>query len=479
MTDVALNYIGGEWIDSGDHRPSFDPATGQEIGRYAHAGRTDVHAAIDAARDSFRSSEWRHDRRLRARVLNAFADLVEEESDALIEILALNNGKIVPEATFELSMVPSKLRWWAAMALTDHGRALEVGRGTTSMVVREPVGVAGIIVPFNSPIILAVRSLGPALAAGTTAVLKFPEETAMANARFFETMAKIDGLPPGVINAVTTDVASGSLLVESPDVPVISFTGSTATGRAIATEGAQRLKRFSLELGGKTPMVVFDSADIDAAVPVLTKAITTFAGQFCMAGSRLLVQRGVADRMRDLMTASLAKVRIGPAQEPLSEMGPMISPANVRRVDAVVEEAIEAGAVPLVRGGASQDPRLAGGAFYHPTLLEVTDQSLPIIQRETFGPVLTLQVFDTEEEAVALANDSDYGLAASVWTSDVDQPLRVARQLEAGTVWINAWAVVHDEFEEGGYKQSGLGRLNGLAAVEDFIEYKHIAFGGH
>lgn len=478
---VALNLVDGEWVDTGDHRPCVDPATGRVVGTYAWADRALTERAIASARRAFAETPWRTDRRLRHRVLNSMADLVDAHRDELIELLCLTNGKIVPEATFEVSMVAPKLRWWAAMALTDHGRAADMGHGRTSLVLREPVGVAGVIVPFNSPVILAIRSLGPALAAGTTAIVKMPEETALVNSLLLRILSQADGLPAGVLNGVNAGADSGEAIVESPHVPVISFTGSTDTGRRIAEAGARHLKRCSLELGGKSPMIVFETADLAAAAPVLTKAVTVFAGQFCMAGSRVLVHRSRAAELRELLSTHLAAVRVGPASDPSSDMGPLINRANVDRVDAVVAQAITDGATVLVRGGRPDGPELATGAFYRPVLLEVTDQSSSIVQRETFGPVLTLQTFDTEDEAIALANDSDYGLAASVWSGDVDQPLRVARQLEAGTVWVNDWAVVHDEFEEGGYKQSGLGRLNGLAALEDFVEYKHIAISerGH
>jgi betaine-aldehyde dehydrogenase len=234
------------------------------------------------------------------------------------------------------------------------------------------------------------------------------------------------------------------------------------------------LKRFGLELGGKTPMLVFDDADLDAALPTIAKALTVFAGQFCMTGSRLLVQSGIVDEVRQRLAERLTNVRVGLASDSTSEMGPMINKANVERVNRIVEDAIRAGAEPIVRGGPVTDGPLARGAFYRPTLLEVTDSRLPIVQEEVFGPVLTMQVFDLEAEAVALANDSEYGLAAGVWTRDADRPLRVARELQAGTVWVNDWAIIRDEFEEGGYKQSGRGRLRGLAALDDFLEYKHI-----
>lgn len=473
---AALNWIDGEWVDSGLYRDSIDPATSAVIGRYADAGRSEAEQAIGAACRALQATAWRHDRALRARVLNELADAFERDADTLVDMLCAENGKVRAEAAFEVGMVPAKLRYYAGLTVTEYGRAAEPRPGRLSLVLREPMGVAGIIVPWNSPVVLMVRSLAPALAAGCTAVIKMPGQTALTNALVARIMARAPSLPRGVVNLFSESGAEGSrALVESPHVPVISFTGSSATARAISAAGARHLKRFGLELGGKTPMIVFDDASLDAALPVLEKALTVFAGQFCMTGSRLLVQRGVADALRQRLAERLAAVRVGPAAEAASQMGPLIDKANVARVDGMVEAAIADGARVLVRGGPVSEGPLARGAFYRPTLLEVDDPGMEIVQKEVFGPVLTLQVFDTEAEAVALANHSEYGLAASVWTRDVDRALRMGRALEAGTVWINDWASVYDEFEEGGYKQSGLGRLNGVAAIDDFVEYKHIA----
>lgn len=479
MTQAALrasNWIAGRIDEVGTSRESIDPATYAVIGTYPDNGLAAAKAAVAAASTAFRDTQWAVDHELRARVLEQMAQAFVRNRQRLLDVLMLENGKVAFEAAFEIDMVPSKLRYAAAAALTESGRALTPKPGRVSIVLRQPMGVAAVIAPWNSPVVLTIRSLAPALAAGCTAVIKLPGQVAQTASVMAEVMAEAKDLPPGVVNLFFESGPEGSAyLCETPDVPVVSFTGSTRTGRAIGATGAVRMKRFGMELGGKTPMIVFDDADVATALPVLEKALTIFAGQFCMTGSRLLVQDGVYEAVRDGLAERLRAVKPGPASDAASDMGPLIDRANVARVDKVVEDALASGATAVVRGGPFTEGALANGAFFAPALLEVADNALPIIQQETFGPVLTIQRFSDEAEAIRLANDNEYGLSASVWTRDVDRSLRVAQAIYAGSVWINDWAQVFDGTEEGGFKQSGLGRLNGLASFDDFIEYKHIA----
>ena len=472
----ARHWIDGGWVEGGAVAESVDPATGSAIGHYALAGVAEAEAVVNAVKATFTRTSWEDARRLRARMLNRLAELFEARTEDLMRLLGRENGKVAAHARLDVGIVPDTLRFNAALALIEAGRAAERVPGQLSVMLRQPAGVAGFIVPWNSPVALVVRSLAPALAAGCTAAVMLPAQTAQVNAFIAEIIVDAEELPRGVVKLITGGREAGNALVVSPDVPVISFTASTATGRDIAANAAARVKRLGLELGGKTPMIVFDDADLGAVVPVLVDALTLCAGQFCMTGSRLLVQHGIADRLRDALAARLEAVRVGPAADSASEMGPLIDQANVRRVDRMVEEAIAAGARAVVRGGPAAEGVLAQGAVFRPTLLEVVDPALPVVQQEVFEPVLTLQRFGTEAEAVSLANGTEYGLAVSVWSRDADRPLRIAWMLDAGTVWINGWAALSDRFEEDGFEQSGQGWMRGLAVLDDFLEYKHVAF---
>jgi acyl-CoA reductase-like NAD-dependent aldehyde dehydrogenase len=301
-----------------------------------------------------------------------------------------------------------------------------------------------------------------------------PGQTALVANLVSQIIAEVTSLPRGVVNIFTESGNTGApFLVASPDVQVISYTGSTTVGRLVAAAGAATLKRMNLELGGKTPMIVFDDADLDTAIPLLAAGITTFAGEFCMTGSRILVQRGVADEVRTRLAAILENVRVGDGLDPGTDMGPLIGKADVTRVDGMVQVAL-AYAKPIVRGGPATDGALAAGAFYRPALLEVEDVDSDIVQKEVFGPVATFEVFDTETDAIALANATEYGLAAGIFTSSINISRRVSREIHAGTVWTNTWAAINDGFAEGGYKQSGIGRLRGSLAITEFQEAKTV-----
>jgi betaine-aldehyde dehydrogenase len=475
LSKAIGHWIGGEWTSDGEPRNSIDPATGAVIATYFDGTAATAQAGIDAANSAFRNSGWHNDSYLRATALSRLADAFEQHLEGVIATLCSENGKVRYEATFEASLIPRAFRFAAGLAMHNFGRVMETRPGKQSMSIREPIGVAGLIIPWNSPAYLCVRALAPAMAAGCASVVKMPHLAAQTSAMLCKIIETIDEIPAGIVNFFVESGAEGAkLLVDSPDVPVISFTGSTQTGRAIAQAGAKHLKRVGLELGGKTPHLIFDDADIESVLPVLEKSCTVFAGQFCMTGSRILVQRGIAAQVRDRLAERFRAVRVGPATSSDSDMGPLIDKAAVARVDLAVESAIAAGARPIVRGGIPSDEALAKGAYYLPTLLELDDQTLPIARDETFGPVQTLLAFDTEAEAVALANDSEYGLSACVWSRDIDRPIRVARKLHAGLISINSWANISVEFEEGGFKSSGAGRLGGLASIEEFLEYKQI-----
>ncbi|WP_245285182.1 aldehyde dehydrogenase family protein [Bradyrhizobium sp. WSM3983] len=472
----ARHWIGGKWREIGSQMSSCDPATGKSIGVFFDGGGEAAKAAIEAARAAFEANDvWRMDGTLRAAALARLAEAFAERRDELSQIICLENGKLKYEAEREISGLIRLLRYTMGLSTQTHGRVLDSAPGKQAMCLRQPVGVAGLIVPWNAPSYLSIRAIAPALAAGCSTVVKFPAQSAQTADLLAHIFDSVKDIPSGFVNMfVEAGSAGAQLLVQSPVVRVINFTGSTRIGIEVARAAAVHLKRVGLELGGKTPNIIFADADIDAALPILEKSVTTFAGQFCMTGSRILVQQTIAKDVASRLGARLSAAKPGPASDPSSDMGPMIDRANVVRVDQMVEQAIAAGAKVIVRGGPAVEPSLRDGAFYHPTMLEVTDSSLSIVQEEIFGPVLTLQTFDTEEEAIALANDNPFGLSASIWTRDASRSLRLSRRLDAGLISINSWANLAMEMEEGGFKNSGSGRLGGIASLDDFLEYKQI-----
>jgi betaine-aldehyde dehydrogenase len=474
MSEIAEHWIDGEWTGSGTVSESVNPATGAVLGRWADGGEAEARAAIAAARRAFDTSPWSRDRSLRHRALNEMADRFDAHAEELGTMVTKENGKKIAEGLFEGSSPGPTLRHNAAMALTDTGIAAEVAPGQWFSTYAEPAGVVGVIVPWNSPVALLIRSLAPALSAGNTVAVKMPGQTALVANLVSQIIAEVTSLPRGVVNIFTESGNTGAPhLVASPDVQVISYTGSTTVGRLVAADGAATLKRMNLELGGKTPMIVFDDADLDAAVPLLAAGITTFAGEFCMTGSRILVQRGVADQVRTRLAGLLENVRVGDGLDPGTEMGPLIDKADVARVEGVVQAAL-AYAKPVVRGGPATDRALAAGAFYRPALLEVEDVNTDLVQKEVFGPVATFEVFDTETDAIARANATEYGLAAGIFTRSINTSRRVSREIKAGTVWTNTWGAINDGFAEGGYKQSGIGRLRGPLSITEFQEAKTV-----
>lgn len=474
-TKFGMHWIDGKFLTSGIDRAAFNPANGEQIGCYVDGGAAEAERAIQAAHRAFQETEWRSDSARRSTALSRLADGFERRADELVALISLENGKIAAEARFEVGMIEKTLRFQAGLAMQTFGRVLEAKPGSMSMVLREPIGVAGHIIPWNSPAVLFIRSLAPGLAAGTTAVIKMPSQSALVATLMAEIISEVRAIPKGAVNIFTESGAEGAKhLVTSPLVPAISFTGSTTTGRAIAQASAANFKRLGLELGGKSPHLIFDDADLVAALPKIEKSLTVFAGQFCMTAGRLLVQRKIAASLRQGLAARLEAVKVGPASDPTSEMGPLIDKRSVERVDQMVQQAIAVGAKVIVRGGPITNGPLADGAFYRPTLLEIEDPKMRIAQEEVFGPVQTLQIFDDERQAVELANDSVYGLSASIWSRDPDRSIRVARQLETGLVSINDWINFGVQFEIGGVKHSGLGRLGGLGSLDGFLEYKQI-----
>ncbi|MBV7484424.1 aldehyde dehydrogenase family protein [Bordetella sp. BOR01] len=472
---TAQHYIDGHWVDLGAgaaHGESINPATGEPAARFAAGSPADADAAIAAARRAFDQTDWRRSPRLRSDVLLRFADQLAAHTDEIADWLVILNGKLRREALGEIAAGVSELRYYAGLARNLAGRVLEVEPGCYASLEREAAGVAVIILPWNAPITLLVRSLAPALAAGCTAVIKPAFQTALAHNLALQCLTTDERVPAGAVNSVIeAGSAVSQQLCASPDVDVISFTGSTAVGKRIAATAAGTLKRLSLELGGKAPALVFDDIDLDRAVAGIVSGSLILAGQQCTAISRVLVQGSIYDAFADRLAAAYRAVRVGRGDDPQAQMGSLIDVANRDRIAGLMEQAGSIGRV-LVQGRIPGGD-LARGAFLSPSLVAIEDLQSDYIQRELFGPLLVMERFDTEEQALHRANATRYSLASSVWSGDALRIRRVAARMRFGTVWANTHNKLFAEAETGGHADSGYGRLHGQEGLNDFLETKH------
>ncbi len=476
MTTTYDLFIGNQPIraDGQERFATINPYTGQEWATVAQASDDQVAHAIATARHAYETVWRRTNGKTRGQLLTRLAELLEADAGRMSRLESTDNGKVIRETHGQMVFAARAYRFFAGAADKIFGSSIPLDQpDVLDFTRREPLGVAVLITAWNSPITLLANKLAPALAAGNCVVIK-PSEHASATTLEFAELTRQAGFPPGVINVVTGDHRTGKALLRSGRIDKVSFTGSPAVGRQIAADAGMALVPVTLELGGKSPNIIFDDADLDRAVIGALAGIFGATGQTCVAGSRLLVQRRVHDEVVARLVERAQRIRLGDPLDPATEMGTAANEPQFRRILAMIDGARNEGATLAAGGGPATGDGLDGGFFIQPTIFADVDNAMTIAQEEVFGPVLSIIPFDDEAEALAIANDTPFGLAAGIWTESLPRALRMAQAVHAGTVWVNTYRVVSAMAPFGGFKDSGFGRERGMQALDEFLQVKNV-----